>query len=217
MRIPLTVRKAEADLAAAGRECGPCDACCVLPRISPEPDFPEGKRGYEPCPHLLLVGHGCGVYEDRPELCRSYTCLWRAGIVEGDERRRPDRLGLMFTLDVVNEATGKIVLEAWELWPGAARDHPGRGVLDALQQKWQVMVRFYGVPASIAYDSPEHLLLGWQLSRWAAEDPRRLAAWCEANVLNGNLALTEAESESVARDLEALRRDEMVKRHYRPK
>ena len=218
------MRKLDADAVASKRECGQCDACCVLPRISAEPAFPEGKRGYEPCPHLtrqfnsdVQTTGNCTCYDDRPDLCRSYTCLWRAGIIDGDERRRPDRLGLMFTLDTASDATSKVVFEAWELWPGAAADHPGRGVLDSIAQRLGVVVRFYGVPASVAYRGPQYLLLGQELSLWARTDPRRLATWCEANVLNGNLALSEAEWESVHRDLESLRRGQPVERPYRLK
>jgi Fe-S-cluster containining protein len=47
-------------------ECTQCGACCIAPDIAAL-DKPLGQR----CPHLtpaLL----CGIYEQRPAICRSY-------------------------------------------------------------------------------------------------------------------------------------------------
>lgn len=80
-------------LQMADRQCGDCHECCVrLPII----DEKLEKPGYEPCKHLN--GKGCGIYTDpdKPKICSSYKCLWLDGTIPGDERRRPDRLGVLF-------------------------------------------------------------------------------------------------------------------------
>lgn len=214
MRFPLTLIKKEADRAAASRECGECTACCVLPRIgSDEPSFPEGKLGYTPCKHLCTNGGGCSIYEQRPQLCQDYSCLWRVGIVDGDERRRPDNLGLMFTLD--QDERDNIVVEAWELWDGAASDHPGRYVIESIALKMRVSIRFYGVPASINFDLPDVFQLGRDLSRASQDDPKALAIWYDKMVMFGRLL--REDQVSVINDLEELHKGNPVKRHYKRK
>jgi hypothetical protein len=76
----------------AGRECGSCTACCVLPRIN-EPTLQKAEG--EICPNL--AGAGCGVYETRPQTCRTYFCVWRRiGALPDDAR--PDKLGALLHL-----------------------------------------------------------------------------------------------------------------------
>lgn len=212
MRLPLNMVQSEAQRLEAERECGTCTACCVLPRIplDEEPGFfPQGKRGYTPCQHLCSLGEGCSIYNERPGLCRDYKCLWRAGLILGDERRRPDNLGLMFTLD---EHEGQGVVEVWELWEGAARDHPGRGMLDAVSKYARVHIRFYGVPAAINYENANTLELGRRLSLAARVAPPELAAWLEARIGMGDL--TVPQQKSVMLDLDALREGKSIESHY---
>lgn len=221
MKIPLdliTARQKAADL-EAHRSCGECTACCVLPRIpiGEDEDFPEGKPGYTPCEHLCSISGGCGVYETRPQLCRDYKCLWRGGILQAgglmpDESMRPDKLGLMLTLD---EEDGKGIVEAWELWEGAASVLPGRNAVRSISDQVGLHIRFYGVPAAIRYYNSDSLQFGRNLSRWAREDPKRLAAWLAKRIDTGHLIANNRES--VERDLEPLRRGEPVARHYQPK
>jgi Fe-S-cluster containining protein len=47
-------------------ECTRCGACCVAPDIAAL-DKPLGMR----CPHLTAENL-CGIYQRRPEICRSY-------------------------------------------------------------------------------------------------------------------------------------------------
>lgn len=220
MKIPLNLIQQKAADLEAQRSCGECTACCVLPRIpiGEDPEFPEGKRGYTPCEHLGSLSGGCGIYDRRPQLCRDYRCLWRAGIiqagedVDSDEDMRPDRLGLMFTLD---EEDGEGIIEAWELWEGAASVLPGRNAVRSIHAQGRLHVRFYGVPAAIRYHGSDSLQLGRRLSRWAREEPQRLAEWLEKRI--GMESLTVLQVESVEKDLELLRRGEPVARYYQPK
>ncbi len=46
--------------------CARCGTCCVAPDISTL-NKPPGV----PCPHLT-EDHLCGIYEDRPSVCRDY-------------------------------------------------------------------------------------------------------------------------------------------------
>jgi len=109
MRFPLTVVPAP-----QVRRCGGCTACCASMGVR---EF--GKPMWAVCQHR--EGDGCGIYQDRPASCREFECLWKQGNLEGDERRRPDNLGLMFT--AVNNATIPTVA-AWEVIPGALeRNH----------------------------------------------------------------------------------------------
>jgi Fe-S-cluster containining protein len=48
-------------------ECNKCGACCVAPDIAAL-DKPLGLR----CPHLT-ADNLCGVYENRPQVCRDYA------------------------------------------------------------------------------------------------------------------------------------------------
>lgn len=48
-------------------ECTRCGACCVAPDIAAL-DKPLGAR----CPHLT-ADNLCGIYEERPQVCRDYT------------------------------------------------------------------------------------------------------------------------------------------------
>jgi hypothetical protein len=43
----------------------------------------------------------CSIYADRPGACRQYTCLWRDGLF--DEEDRPDKSGVIAHCDRLNE------------------------------------------------------------------------------------------------------------------
>ena len=50
------------------RQCGPCTVCCTELKIfAPE----LKKEARVPCPHL--GAKGCGIYDTRPQICRSYS------------------------------------------------------------------------------------------------------------------------------------------------
>jgi hypothetical protein len=61
------------DTLVPGRECGTCDACCVSLTID-DPDL-QKPQGYR-CRNLVR-NVGCGVYETRPQTCRTFYCGWR--------------------------------------------------------------------------------------------------------------------------------------------
>ena len=78
---------------AASRSCGSCSLCCTVLRV----DELE-KRAGDDCIHQRGAS-GCGIYEERPEICRAYQCLWRQGGLEDDER--PDATGGIVDLETM--------------------------------------------------------------------------------------------------------------------
>lgn len=70
----------------AVRECGDCNVCCVAPGIEESQIEPheltllKPKPACQACPNS--TSKGCGIYEKRPTICRSYQCLWLAGLAE---------------------------------------------------------------------------------------------------------------------------------------
>ncbi|HMH65600.1 MAG TPA: hypothetical protein VK515_08435 [Rhizomicrobium sp.] len=73
----------------AGRDCGDCTVCCTAPSI----DKPEiQKLSGATCKHC--TSGGCGIYETRFPVCRSFYCAWRTVDIFSDDWR-PDRSGVM--------------------------------------------------------------------------------------------------------------------------
>ncbi len=70
------------------RACGTCTACCHGLAID-ELD----KPGFQTCAHVCDAG--CAIYEQRPDCCRDFQCLWLQGHLGEDDR--PDRIGVIFT------------------------------------------------------------------------------------------------------------------------
>lgn len=52
------------------RSCGTCTLCCRLPEIEA---FSKPADAW--CVNCA-AGQGCAIYEDRPQLCRDFLCLW---------------------------------------------------------------------------------------------------------------------------------------------
>lgn len=69
---------------APNKSCGDCAMCCK------NFDIEEiGKRAHSMCGHFKK-GAGCGIYETRPQACRTFVCLWLAD-AKMDDAWRPDR------------------------------------------------------------------------------------------------------------------------------
>jgi hypothetical protein len=66
------------------RPCGDCNFCCIAPAIdasqleSHELPVLKPKAAGEKCRHC--TSKGCGVYEQRPEICNGYLCLYAIGL-----------------------------------------------------------------------------------------------------------------------------------------
>ena len=80
------------------RECGECMVCCEYMPISTAGLV---KPGETLCPHVI-VNRGCSIYHTRPNVCRTWHCLWRRDAAMPDELR-PDRSRMIFVLVVHEE------------------------------------------------------------------------------------------------------------------
>ena len=80
-----------------GRECGSCDACCVVFEIQ----VPEiAKAAGVPCRNLTKSGRA--IYASRPDMCRKWLCGWR--VIPGlPENWRPDLSGILVYQRVCEE------------------------------------------------------------------------------------------------------------------
>jgi hypothetical protein len=75
-----------------GRSCGPCVGCCSIYQIRA-----LQKPKYTLCKHC--TGTSCAIYNDRPDDCRKFFCLWRR-IAAMPEEARPDKIGIVFTYEI---------------------------------------------------------------------------------------------------------------------
>lgn len=109
----------------AGRTCGECTACCTIKAV------PElGKPTQAACTHLCRAQ--CAIYASRPASCRDYACFWRQGLIDGDERRRPDHLGVIIDHEPFALVPGAVRLVVWEIEPGAMKSEKVRFVVEKL-------------------------------------------------------------------------------------
>jgi hypothetical protein len=63
----------------AQRSCGTCTLCCRLPEIA---ELSKPANAW--CVNCT-AGQGCSIYDERPQLCRDFLCLWMI-----NERLGPD-------------------------------------------------------------------------------------------------------------------------------
>ncbi len=142
-------------LVTQDRTCGPCTACCTTHAVY-EIRKPAGQQ----CRHTC--DQGCAIYADRPESCRTFECLWLMGrVIEGDERRRPDRLGLVFGVGVSGRKAR--IIQCHEVWASAADSGtPGRYYLDKLSREFAVQL--------VRTDHSAFILPTWEPIEFTRED-----------------------------------------------
>ena len=123
----------------ASRPCGGCTACCTALAV----DALQKPAG-EKCVYDQR-GVGCAIYENRPDQCRGFECLWRTGV--GGEADRPDRVGLVLHPQAEADRPMMIVREAR---PGAIDDPAARDLVDRVSRGRAVLLaRFGEIPATI--------------------------------------------------------------------
>ncbi|HUJ45812.1 MAG TPA: hypothetical protein VLV55_01670 [Rhizomicrobium sp.] len=90
------------------RSCDGCTLCCKVMRV----DAPIDKPMNEWCRHCVPA-QGCSIHETRPQVCRSFHCLW---LIDGtlDENWQPERCHMVLWLD----------LEGRRLNANVDEDHP---------------------------------------------------------------------------------------------
>ena len=69
------------------KECGECSLCCKLLDV---PTLGKPKNVW-----CKYANKGCSVHAERPQVCRSFNCLWKESPVLGDDLR-PDLCGIVF-------------------------------------------------------------------------------------------------------------------------
>ena len=121
------------------RDCGECIACCSYLRIPA-----LEKEGFEHCKHLDLLEpvqkdvlqlsagcDSCKIYNDRPEVCKAYSCLWLSGY--GEESDRPDKSKMLIdTLHRIDNA-----IECKPLSEDAADSARGRRAVRRMSRQAQ--------------------------------------------------------------------------------
>ncbi len=123
-----------------GRECGNCNVCCILPRITE-----LNKAENIACQHLrsdLPVLGQCSIYNERPASCSGFQCLWLQGHI-GGEAHRPDKFGIMWTISKGD------VYQAWEVFEGSANTEKVRYMLNKIAQSWVFIFRRIGQSNSL--------------------------------------------------------------------
>lgn len=89
------------------RDCDGCTACCksvALPELN--------KKTNESCKH---ISGGCGIYETRPESCRSFQCAWLSEMTGfKDKSMRPDRCGTVAAAGPTDHGRGMYFYSVWE-------------------------------------------------------------------------------------------------------
>lgn len=115
----------------SGGGCGGCNACCTLMKVEMEPPKPARER----CVHC--VKGGCAIYEERPEPCRVWSCVW---LLSQDKPQRlasalrPDRSG------VVLETNSMAYVIAHCRTPSAWKAEPMHGWLLRLAARTRVLI-----------------------------------------------------------------------------
>jgi Fe-S-cluster containining protein len=90
------------------KPCGECTACCdgKLQGTARGIPFGDGRA----C--AFMCDKKCTIYAARPDTCKKYQCAWTQGLLGED--MRPDKCGLMVSVEVIN---GEQLLKAIELRP----------------------------------------------------------------------------------------------------
>jgi hypothetical protein len=114
---------------AEGRACGSCTLCCKVIGIGA-----LAKPAGAWCAHCK-VGHGCTIYETRPEECRTFFCMWLADRRLGDEWK-PDISKMVVT---TADDGGTVEIRCDPGFPQAWRREPYRSQIS----QWAEAARGY--------------------------------------------------------------------------
>lgn len=111
------------------RRCGPCTECCSAVGVPELEKPPHAKCGF-------VIKQGCGIYEKRPESCRTFKCVW---LEEGTFHRkdRPDKIGMVVATQ--NTPDG-MALAAFVTRPGAETKGRAKALLDKWASKYLIFI-----------------------------------------------------------------------------
>ena len=117
---------------AKNRICGACTACCKTHEVV-EINKPAGVW----CAHCE-IGKGCRIYNERPQTCKSFRCLWLRGIGKGKDR--PDRSKVVWGSGSTLVGKNIFVFSAIELRAGAVKNNFAQEVTEQILQQGQLVL-----------------------------------------------------------------------------
>ena len=93
------------------KQCGTCTSCCTLLEVTE-----VGTSVNEWCKHCE-AGKGCTIYDSRPQMCRSFSCVWLQGHL--DDEWYPEKSGMVvhFSQDAVNVQVDPAYPDRWREEP----------------------------------------------------------------------------------------------------
>lgn len=163
------------DDVGTGRRCGDCQLCC---KLVPVPVL--RKSAGEKCRHARH-GKGCTIYEQRPMVCKTWSCRWLADPTTS-AMPRPDRAHYVIDLeydyitmvDNAGDAGRRVqVMQVWcdPAFRNAWDTKPLRDFMLAIATKWSVatIVRFDSrdaltvFPPPLSRDGQWHVVRGGQV------------------------------------------------------
>jgi hypothetical protein len=119
----------------AQRRCGDCTVCCTHLPIPEKVVAETAKPAGVPCPHLSLGG--CGIYQNRPDVCSRFRCAWLSA-EDWPETWRPEQSGLLCLREILPDGKpGSLVLESRA---GALLEPQAKDILLALMRSCSVVV-----------------------------------------------------------------------------
>ena len=109
--------------------CGTCQACCRVFDISQ-----LNKKAGKWCQHCE-IGSGCRIYENRPEACSTFQCLWlqsqpRPDLAKLPDELRPDRCKVVICATTDPNVVGVFTLSSSQ--KDAWKKKPVRELIDLL-------------------------------------------------------------------------------------
>jgi Fe-S-cluster containining protein len=93
------------------RECGSCNLCCDILEVT-QVDKPLNEL----CRHWQ-AGKGCTIYDDRPQMCRSFNCGWLQGHLGDEWFPNRARMVVHFSGDAVNVQVDPDYPDRWRQEP----------------------------------------------------------------------------------------------------
>lgn len=139
MKIPLLIVFEK----AIGRNCGSCKACCTTHEVKE-----LKKSGYTNCIHECE--NGCSIHGEHPKSCKEYACLWKLGMIEGDERRRPDNFGILIDTNTDNED----ILVVWETRENGLNNDSVKHFLKRIATKHGLFIKYFNSEKRIILGPP---------------------------------------------------------------
>lgn len=130
--------KAHIDKQLVEKDCRACGLCCKVPFI-PELNKPS---------HVMCcnrMNDGCKIYNNRPDGCRRFECLWLKSLRTTKPmpaELRPDRCGVFLSSDTSDIHDPNLIeVHVDRDYPDALA--PGKSIVEYLKDKKTKLITFY--------------------------------------------------------------------------